>query len=88
MIETFNPAVGNVTDADWHIQLETTIRTIGASGTIASHAHAEIDGNEDTSNELDTIDTTTANDITVTVQWDNAKVGNTISILQGASHFD
>jgi hypothetical protein len=87
LIETFNPAIGNVTNADWHASIEMTVRTVGAAGTIATHGHVEIDGNEDTANELDTVDTTGANNITITVQWDNAKAGNIISLYQGVTHW-
>ena len=87
LISTYNPAMGNVAGADWHADLDTTIRTAGASGTMASHGHVEIDGGEVATNELDSIDTTAANDITVTVQWDNAKAGNIISLYQGVSHW-
>ena len=87
LINTYNPAIGNVTGANWHVELTMTVRTVGASGTIASHGHIEIDGSEDVANELDTIDTTGANDITVKVQWDNAKAGNTISSYQGVAHW-
>ena len=87
LINTFNPAILNVTNANWHAALNVTVRTIGGSGTIASHGHVEIDGSEDTANELDTIDTTGANDITVKVIWDNQKIGNTISSYQGAAHW-
>jgi len=82
LIETFNPAIGNVTNADWHIELEMTVRTVGAAGTIASHGHIAIDGNDDHTSELDAVDTTGANDITLTVIWDNAKAGNIISLYQ------
>lgn len=87
LINEYNPAIGNVTNANWHIELHTTINSIGALGTMASHGHVEIDGNEDIANELDSVDTTTSNDITVTVQWDNAKAGNIISLYQATSHF-
>jgi len=87
LINTYNPAIGNVTNASWHVEIHMTVRTVGATGTIATHGHVEIDGNEDTANELDTVDTTAANDITIKVQWDNAKAGNTISIYQGAVHW-
>lgn len=87
LIHTYNPAIGNVTNANWHVTIDMTVRTAGASGTMASRGHIEIDGNEDIANELDSIDTTASNDITIKVQWDNAKAGNTISAYIGAAHW-
>ena len=87
LINTYNPAIGNIAGADWHAELDVTIRTIGGAGTIASHGHVEIDGNEDVANELDVINTAVANDITITVEWDNAKAGNVISLYQGTAHW-
>lgn len=87
LINSYNPAIGNIIAADWHIQLGVTIRTVGGTGTIASHGHVEINGNEDIVNELDSLDTTGANDIVVKVQWDNAKAGNIISLYQGTTHW-
>lgn len=83
VVESFKPAVGNVTDADWHFHGYMTVRSTGASGSVAFHGHVEIDGNVDNTNSLETIDTTVSEDVTVTVTWDNAKAGNTISIYQG-----
>jgi len=82
-IESFNPAMGNVTDADWHLEQQFTIRSVGATGNIALHGNVHIDDNSEENNSLETVDTTSAQNITVKVQWDNAKAGNTISIYQG-----
>lgn len=82
-IETFNPAIGNVTGADWHTSTELTVRSIGSSGSIAVHGEEYINGNVQYDNSIQTINTTVAEDITVKAQWDNAKLGNTISIYQG-----
>lgn len=82
-LETFNPAVGNVTDADWHFHGYITVRSIGASGSLAFHGRTEIDENVDHANSIETVDTTGNLDITVTITWDNAKAGNTLSCYQG-----
>lgn len=87
LISAYAPAIGNVTNENWSVEVEVTVRTVGAAGTIASHGHVEINGSGVIANELDTIDTTAANDITVTVEWNNAKAGNTISLYQGVSHW-
>lgn len=82
-ITSYNPAIGNVTSADWRLDQILTIRSVGGSGSIAFHGRIEIDGNANDNNSIETIDTTAAEDLTVTITWDNAKVGNTISIYQG-----
>jgi len=82
-IESFNPAMGNVTDADWHLEQQFTIRSVGATGSIALHGNVHIDDNSEENNSIETVDTTSAQNITVKIQWDNAKAGNTISIYQG-----
>ena len=87
LINSYNPAIGNLTNANWHASLEMTVRTVGASGTIASHGHVAINDHEDVATELDTVDTTAAQNITITVAWDNAKVDNIISIYQGVLHW-
>lgn len=82
-VESFNPAIGNVTDADWHTDFNITVRSIGATGSVAFHGHTEIDGNDETINSIETIDTTIVEDLTIKVTWDNAKAANAISIYQG-----
>lgn len=87
LVETYNPAIGNVTGADWHTITEIVTRSIGATGSLAVHGEVHINGNVQYDNSIQTIDTTAAEDITVKVQWDNAKAGNTISIYQGHVEF-
>lgn len=82
-IASYNPAIGNVSNADWHIDQLLTVRSIGSTGSIAIHGHTEIDGNSVSNNSIETIDTTLAQDIILKVQWDNQKAGNIISIYQG-----
>jgi hypothetical protein len=79
----FNPAIGNVTDADWHVECVMTVRSTGETGSVAWHTHMDIDDNDTHGSDISTIDTTTAENFTVTITWDNAKAGNTISAWQG-----
>jgi hypothetical protein len=73
-----------LTDECWKIDGFATLKTVGATGNMAYHIHMEIeDDKNDTCSFSDTVDTTTAEDITVTVQWNAAKAGNTITIAQG-----
>jgi hypothetical protein len=83
LLGTFNPAIGNVTDALWHLDAMFTVRSVGASGSVAWAADFDIDGNTTEGEDISTVDTTASEDFTVTVEWDNAKAGNTISIYQG-----
>jgi len=91
LLETFNPAIGNVSGAVWHVDLSFTVRSIGASGSTAYYGNLEIvDGTtlyEDRAASVQAVNTTTRNDITVKVTWDNAKSGNTISLYQGYTKF-
>lgn len=84
---TLAPAIGNVTNADWHIDGIWTVRSVGATGSIATHVSAEISGNKEITNSIETVDTTAAENITVTIQWDNAKAGNIISAYIGLIEF-
>ena len=86
-VQTFNPAIGNVTDEPWHVEGDWTIRTVGAAGTLASHTHIDINGFDESVVSTGSIDTTASEDITVTVEWDNAKAGNTISIYTGFAEY-
>lgn len=84
---SFNPAIGNVADANWHIEAVITIRTIEVGGTCAWHAHMEISGTDTRGSASVALDTTTTNDFTIVVVWDNAKAGNTITAHQGIIEF-
>ena len=86
-VATFNPAIGNVTNEHWHVNFNITVRSVGATGSVAFHGATHIGGSDSESLNIETIDTTVAEDITVKVQWDNAKAGNTISIYQGFLEF-
>ena len=73
-----------LSDECWEINACTTIRTIGTSGTCATKVVMEAeDETEKYCNGNVSIDTTSSLDITVTVEWNNAKTGNTIAIGQG-----
>ena len=83
-ISTISSPGKNLSDACWQIDAFTTIRTIGSSGTAATNIKMEAEDNTTKfcSGNV-SIDTTGALDITVTAQWNNAKAGNTINIVQG-----
>jgi hypothetical protein len=85
LIGTLAPVTKTYTTAEWDLDVNVTIRTVGASGTMAVHGEMYIfDGNEGKFIALHSIDTTAANSMTLKAQWSAAKAGNTISIYQGS----
>ena len=77
-----------MTDEDWHLNANSTQRTIGATGSRAIHAHLSIGDPTSTGDEasligIETIDTTANMDVTVTAQWNTAETNNTIKLYQG-----
>jgi len=83
LVLTVDAQLDNADGDFWYIDGDMTVRTVGASGTMAYHLNAEIDGFTGTELGTGSVDTTTSEDFTVTVTWDNAKADNTISIYQG-----
>lgn len=76
---------GGVTDSGFRVEVEGTIRTVGATGTYVDIARLS-DGTVYT-HALPTevvIDTTVPLTYEIFIQWDAAKVGNTISCTQGS----
>lgn len=73
----------NVADAHFHAIFTLTIRSSGGSGSYAAQMEAQL-GEEtlDITPTTDTVDTTVAEDITCTVQWDAAAAGNTLTVMQ------
>ena len=85
LIGTLAPVAKTYTTAEWDLDVNVTIRTVGASGTMAVHGEMYIfDGNEGKFIALHSIDTTAANSMTLKVLWSAAKAGNTISVYQGS----
>lgn len=83
VLATFNAAIGNITNEPWHADLHFTVRNVGASAVIATHAKIKVNGYEEEQCLLNTIDSTVQNTVSITAEWDNAKAGNTISRYQG-----
>lgn len=72
-----------VTDDHFRSDAWITIRTIGASGTYAAHVEGFIGTEEvNAAPVTGSVDTTVAEDITVTLQWDAANAGNVFTIMQ------
>ena len=76
----------NYTNAPWSTKLEMTVRSVGASGSIAVHTDLNVGSsklNAEQTSTIETIDTTVSEDITITAQWGTANADNTISCHQG-----
>lgn len=73
----------NVTDEHFRSESYITIRTIGASGTYAAHVEGAI-GDEliSATPVTGSVDTTVAEDIVTTLQWDAANAGNVFTLQQ------
>jgi hypothetical protein len=84
---SYKPAIGNVTDEPWHVDMACTVRTVGAGGTVAMMIDIDINGNVSHFHSIENVDTTVAENLIIKVQWDNAKAGNTISLYQGSMHW-
>lgn len=88
-VHTIERIGGNATNSGWKLQMEGTIRTIGASGSFIDMIRFE-DGSSIFTEALDTVsplDTTADILYEVTVQWGAAKAGNTFSCTQGLMSF-
>ncbi len=76
---------GNVTNEGWEAVYKGTIRVAGASGTFVDHARyldgSGIYASADIAEH--SIDTTAGGTVELTIQWVNAKIGNTFSCTQG-----
>ena len=71
----------------WHISGFATLRSAGVSGEMAYHLHMDIEDASAVTCDVITVDTTGANDITVKVEWNNAKAGNTVTLQQGIMEY-
>jgi len=71
----------------WHISGFATLRSAGVSGEMAYHLHMDIEDASAVTCDVITVDTTGANDITVKVEWNNAKAGNTVTLQQGITEY-
>ena len=80
---------GNVTNAPFHAELITTIRSIGAGGTLIGHGTITSNNvGHDTSNTTTTsIDTTATMTFTVTIQWSAASASDTFTQTIGFDEF-
>ena len=76
-----------LSDDHWHMDGNATQRTLGATGSRAMHMDLMVGDYSTNIVGIGNIDTTSNMNITITVQWNNAKAGNTISLFQGFMEF-
>jgi len=89
VVHTINRVGGNVTNSGWSLQMEGTMRNIGASGSFIDIILFK-DGDSMFTEALATespLDTSTDILYEVYVQWINAKTDNTFSCTQGSMSF-
>ena len=78
---TLESEAKQLSDDCWHLRANATQRTLGESGSRAMHIDLVIDNVSTELCAVGTIDTTANMDITLTVTWNAAKEGNTISLF-------
>lgn len=88
-ILSVSSTAANVTNAPLDIEFIFTVRSDGVSGTIIGFGRVELDnqGKSVASTSTSVVDTTIAEDVTITVQWSSADPSNTLSIDQGFTQF-
>jgi hypothetical protein len=78
-------SANSVTNQEWSAQFVVTCRTTGVTGTVISQAW--IVSSNAISSQADstthTVDTTAAQDITITGQWSVASAGDSLTLAQG-----
>lgn len=85
-VQTIQTNVATIAaNTPFEIRVTTTVRSIGATGTMQVNGVLWIDGlaNAADAAALVTIDTTSAEDTTVTLQWTYASASNVITVSQG-----
>ena len=73
----------NLTDEPWHATFTVTVRSVGATGTVSTFSEVFVETSHDAVSESVVIDTTAAEDVTLTAEWGAADVGNVFSVTQG-----
>lgn len=83
-VATLNSDPQNVTNAGLDLEFIFTVRSIGATGSIFGHAHGSFNTTlkQSVNDSATVIDTTTNNDITLTIEWDASDVSNSVTISQ------
>jgi hypothetical protein len=78
----------STTDAPWYLKYMGTVRAVNGDGYISSYINTHIDDQfQHTNHPNQNFDTDLLQDITITVQWNEADAGNIIEIDQGVMYF-
>lgn len=71
----------------WHIKGQATLQAIGAGGIMAWHLDMDAGGDGEDDGGVSAVNTTIAENVTVTAQWNNAKLGNIFICDQGVMEY-
>ena len=83
-VATLESALGNVTDVAGLVDTILSVRTIGVTGTVSCFVAMELNEKTLIANTSSTVvNTTNGNNMTITAQWDEARVNNIATIDQG-----
>lgn len=74
---------GNVTDAPWSVEFSFTVQSDGQNGTLQPHTRG-LFNTDATGSDHDTVsvDTTSVTALSVSLQWDDASAGNSVTLSQ------
>jgi len=85
VVETLTSVAENVNNGFWRLEFFFTVRDTGPTGAIRASVdgifNTTLETNANTSDVI--IDTTAVEDITLTIQWNAANAGNTLTVTQG-----
>ena len=89
LLDTLQSTQSNVTDGAWDISFNLTVRSSGSSGAVISSARGKFeDSSATTADKTETtLDTTVAENFKVTITWNEADPGNSLTLTQGLVHF-
>jgi hypothetical protein len=82
-----SPSAG-IAAKQWHLHGYAYLRSVGASGSMAWHMDMDAGGTSEDAGAISSINTTLADDITVTAQWNNAKDTNIFTCTSGHMEFE
>ena len=73
----------NVTNEPFHGTVTITVREINETGRVSVYSQFYVEGEHDSLDENETIDTTVDENLKITFQWGAANAGNIVKITQG-----
>ena len=82
MATIVSPGTG-VTAKGWHISGNATLRGVGGAAVMPWHIDMSVATNSSDAHGVGSVNTGIVQNVTVTVQWNNAKAGNIFTCDQG-----